>query len=222
MQENQPISFLRRRTATLVDLVLSGLLLLGVTAINAALLQKFYAHPSPELRLWMTQHQVDAFGGSSDFVERSYPAMPLELKAEFLSLSSKSTLIFWSLALLALWFYHAFLEAKATTPGKWLAGLVVRDRIGERISACRATVRLFGKLLLVMAVTLFFGTPLFLAASYLVPQEYATYSTAGIGIVLFVLISIPFTKKTATFYDGLAGCVVTRKGGYPSPASQDH
>ena len=214
MNERQPISLLRRRTATLVDLMLSGLLLLGVTVINAALLQKIYAHPSPELRLWMTQHQVDAFGGSSDLVDRTYPDMPSDLKAEFLSLSSKSTLIFWSLALVVLWLYHALLEAKATTPGKWLVGLVVRDRNGERISAGRATARLLGKLLLVVVVTLLFGAPLLLAADYLVPQEYAPYAATGIGVTLFVLISIPFTKKTATFYDGLAGCIVTRKEDY--------
>ena len=221
MKEHQPVGILRRRTATLVDLVLSGLLLLGVVAFDKSLLQKFYVHPSAELRLWMTQHQIDAFGGTSDLLERSYPEMPPELKTEFLSLSKSADLVLWALALCALWLYHAFLDAKAATPGKWLVGLVVRDRNGERISARRATGRLCGKLLLVAAVALFFGVPLFLAASYLVPQEYATYAASGIGIILFVLISIPFTKKTATFYDGLAGCVVVRKGDYSTPASQN-
>lgn len=209
-----PISFLRRRTATLVDLLLSGILLFGVVVTEKLFLQKFYLHPSVELRAWMTQYEVEEFGGSSDLLDRRYPEMPTDLKTEFVSLSEKSTLVFWTLALIVLWLYHAFIEARAATPGKMFVGLVVRDRQGERISASRATVRLFGKLLLLIVITLFVGVPVFLAASYLVPQEYETYAAAVIAIVLFVLILLPLTKKTATFYDGLAGCVVMRKGEY--------
>jgi uncharacterized RDD family membrane protein YckC len=214
MSESHKFGFVRRRAATLVDLLLSGVLLCGVMFVNHAFLQDIYLHPTTELKAWMAQRQVGAFGGNSNLLNRNFPDIPNDLRSEFLELSKASTIVFWALALLGLWLYHAVLESKLNTPGKLLAGLVVRDRNGQRISIRRATIRLLGKILLVCGLTLLFGVPLFLGLSYVMPEEYNGFALAATGGILFLLGSIRFTKNTATFYDALAGCIVARKGEY--------
>jgi uncharacterized RDD family membrane protein YckC len=209
--DHHQIGVVRRRAATLLDVILSACLLFGVCVLEKGYLQKLLLHPSAGLHLWMNQHPNAVFGGDNELLEREYPDMPQDLRAEFLALSKESNLAVWTLALLALWLYHALLEAKLATPGKLLLGLRVCDRNGQRISISRASVRLLGKLLLLFLVGVIFGLPLFLGATLFLPANQMGSAMIGIGVILFLLLSIPFTRKTTTLYDGLAGCVVLRK-----------
>lgn len=90
----------------------------------------------------------------------------------------------WTTGILFFWLYFAALESSLmqATLGKRLAGIVVTDAEGERISFARASVRTFAKFL--SALPFFFG---FIIGAYTVRNRALHDYVAG-TVVLFRII----------------------------------
>lgn len=117
------------------------------------------------------------------------------------------------------WLYYSIFESSEmqATPGKWILGLKLSAKTGERITFARATGRYFSKMLycsLLFITGVAFIAVLLLQQQSLLPIAAVVLFVALILSGIFSIVGhamIFMTAKKQTFHDWLSGVVVVKK-----------
>ena len=113
----------------------------------------------------------------------------------------------WIFAVLFLIYFTVFESSRLqATLGKWVLGIKVGDKDGNRISFGRALARTIVKL--VFAAIVFMG---FMMSGLTTARMVAKLATVSVAFVEFLISG--FTGKKQALHDMITGCLVVNKAG---------